>query len=95
MPNNIYKPKHFAAELAELQARTRDVMNKAREALRLPPPDTFLGRRHDDLTPMPDFDQECSACDKETSTKYGNGSSGLLEVGRSNNRDGPADGPAE
>jgi len=67
MPNhNFYRPRNLAAELAELEARIWEVMNEAREALRLPPPDTFLGRLHYDLMQLPDSDEERSApCDKE------------------------------
>ena len=77
MPNhNIYRPKDLAAELA----RTWETMNKAREALRLPSPDIFLGRRHYDLTPLPDFDRERSAGvrqrDRGPSAKYDDGCSG-------------------
>ena len=54
----IYWPVNPAAETAELEARAWEVMKKARDALRLPVPDTFLGRRHYDFTPASDENNE-------------------------------------
>ena len=50
----IYSPVNLAAETAELEARAWKAIKKARDALRLPMPDTFLGRQHYDFIPPAD-----------------------------------------
>ncbi|MBR0719226.1 hypothetical protein [Bradyrhizobium liaoningense] len=49
----IHSPVNLAAETAELQARAWNAIKRARDALRLPVPDTLLGRRHYDFIPPP------------------------------------------
>ncbi|MGY8681200.1 hypothetical protein Q2941_25880 [Bradyrhizobium sp. UFLA05-153] len=50
----IYSPVNLAAETADLEARAWKAIKRARDALRLPVPDTFLGRQHYDFIPPPD-----------------------------------------
>jgi hypothetical protein len=50
-------PVNRAAE-RELESRAWEAINKARDVLRLPAPDTFLGRQHYDFISPPDENKE-------------------------------------
>ena len=50
----IYRPENLNYEIAEALARFRECTARAVELLSLPPPDTFLGRRHHEPLPLPD-----------------------------------------
>ena len=41
-----FRPDDLAAEIAANRARAQEITEKAFKVLRLPPPDTFLGRQH-------------------------------------------------
>jgi hypothetical protein len=49
-----FRPADLAAEIAANRARAEEITEKAFEVLRLPQPDTFLGRQHYPLVPLPD-----------------------------------------
>lgn len=55
---------HLASEAsdqskrAELESRAWEAIKKARDVLRLPVPDTFLGRQHYDFISPPDDNKE-------------------------------------
>jgi hypothetical protein len=48
-----FRPVELAAEVAANRARAEEITQKAFEVLRLPAPDTFLGRQHYPLIPLP------------------------------------------
>jgi hypothetical protein len=49
----IYRAEN--CEIAEALARYRECAAQAVELLSLPPPDTFLGRQHNEPSPLPDM----------------------------------------
>jgi hypothetical protein len=49
-----FRPADLAAEIAANRARAEEITEKAFEVLRLPEPDTFLGRQHYPLIPLPE-----------------------------------------
>jgi hypothetical protein len=50
----IHRNQNLAAEIARDMAAIAEVLAKAREALALPIPDTFLGRQRHAMIPRPD-----------------------------------------
>jgi hypothetical protein len=54
----VPQPAGIAAETAAASARTRQVTAQAFELLNLPVPDTFLGRQHYPLLPLPHEKEE-------------------------------------
>ena len=48
-----FPPSNLGAQIAEQIARTRKLASQSIELLKEPPPDTFLGRRHQDPVPLP------------------------------------------
>jgi hypothetical protein len=53
----IYRPTNLDAEIADLQAQSREMVTKGLELLKQPVPDTFLGRQHQPLIPLSDEDE--------------------------------------
>ncbi|MGY3234433.1 hypothetical protein ACVWZ4_005044 [Bradyrhizobium sp. USDA 4472] len=51
----VYFVRHFAAEIAEQNARIRELIAQACEVLKLPKPDTFLGRKTQEPFPKEDL----------------------------------------
>jgi hypothetical protein len=51
-------PAVLAAELAAIRARTRRVAAQSFELLKLAEPDTFLGKQHYPLLPLPHEDEQ-------------------------------------
>ncbi|QOZ71118.1 hypothetical protein SAMN05192541_1784 [Bradyrhizobium arachidis] len=49
----VYRPENLEADIAHLWTRYRDIVVRSVELLSRPPPDTFLGRKHHDLIPLP------------------------------------------
>jgi len=54
----IPHPAGLAAEVAAIRARTRQVTAQSFELLSLAEPDTFLGRQHYPLLPLPHEQEE-------------------------------------
>ncbi|SFI16332.1 hypothetical protein [Bradyrhizobium sp. Gha] len=50
----VYFVRHLAAEIAEQNARIRELIARASEVLKLPKPDTFLGRKTQEPFPNED-----------------------------------------
>jgi hypothetical protein len=46
----VFRPN--AAEIAEEVARAKEITSQALELLKQSPPDTFLGRKHDEPIPL-------------------------------------------
>ncbi|GLR91281.1 hypothetical protein [Bradyrhizobium iriomotense] len=53
----IYRPTNLASEIIEQRAKAQKVVAKALEVLKLEVPDTFLGRKHYEIIPLPDRDE--------------------------------------
>jgi hypothetical protein len=60
-----FRPADLAAEIAEHRSRAQHIGEKAFEALRLPQPDTFLGRQHYPFIPLPHDDAQKSSEDEQ------------------------------
>ncbi|MBB4368644.1 hypothetical protein GGD63_001423 [Bradyrhizobium sp. cir1] len=57
---HILLVRNLAAEITEQNARMRDLLAEAAEVLKLPKPDTFLGRKSYEPFPMEDPGQRTS-----------------------------------
>ena len=53
----IYRPPNLDAEIGEAKRRLDEMMEKAAALLATPLPDTFLGRAHHEILPLP-YEQE-------------------------------------
>lgn len=55
MPENRnQKPSSW---IADAKAASQKALTKSRELLKEPPPDTFLGRQHRDMIPLPEQEE--------------------------------------
>jgi len=53
----IYRPPNLEAEIVEAKRRLEEMMEQAAALLAAPLPDTFLGRAHHEILPLP-YEQE-------------------------------------
>ncbi len=49
----VHRADDLAAEIAESRKKRLAALKRSAELLKAPPPDTFLGRQHYDLIPLP------------------------------------------
>ena len=50
----IYRPRDLAAEIVAENARLHEIVEKSQTLLKNPSPDTFLGRQHYKIIPLPE-----------------------------------------
>ncbi|MGY4171689.1 hypothetical protein BSN85_35345 [Bradyrhizobium brasilense] len=49
----VFRPRALEADIAHIWLRHRVIAERSVELLKQPVPDTFLGRKHYDLIPLP------------------------------------------
>ena len=49
----IYRPQNLEAEIAESQKQLEELSDQATAIRAAPPPNTFLGRAHYEILPLP------------------------------------------